>query len=87
VNKQIDYTVHSAVVEKVPVTASYNGQEISALVDGLTVELVSNGDMEHGHTFRFVPKGDEDLQAHRDMFAVGKKLRATFESVEEGAST
>lgn len=76
---KIDYTVHSVATEKVPVKAMMGEREVSALVDGLTVELVG-GDGVHGHTFRFVPTSDEDMQAHRDLFMVGNKVVATFDA-------
>lgn len=78
--KPLEYTVHSVTTEKVPVETEYRGKPISALVDGLTVELVNDG---HGHTFRFVPEGDEDLQAHQAIFQVGKKVHVTFEAVQQ----
>lgn len=74
---KIEYVVHSAVVERVPVTATIADRQVEALVDGLTVELVG-GDSNHGHTFRFVPHGAEDMAEHKAMFKVGNKVTATF---------
>lgn len=76
------YTVHSVVQERVPVVAHLNGVPVDAHVPGLTVELVG-GDAEHGHTFRFIPKDADDMQAHRDLFQPGAVVQADFSRVEE----
>lgn len=80
---KMHYTVHSAVVEPVMVTAMLGGSPVVATVPGLTVELVSEGDAHHGHTFRFVPKGEADMAAHQERFMVGAKVTATF-TADEG---
>lgn len=80
---KIDYVVHSAVVERVPVTAMIGDRQVEALVDGLTIELVG-GDSDHGHTFRFVPHGAEDMAEHRAMFTIGNKVTATFTGEDVG---
>ena len=83
---RMDYVVHSVVVEPVVVTAQFNGSDVQATVSGLVVELVaSGGHAEHGHTFRFLPAGGAEMDAHRAMFAVGNKIRADFSLVETAA--
>lgn len=74
---QIDYTIANVSEEAVAVKVMLGTREVEALVPGLTVEAVS-GSM--GHTFRFTP---EDMDAARALFAVGKKVTATFTETAE----
>lgn len=78
-SRSLVYRVHSVSTEKVPVETTYRDKPMKALVDGLTVELVGDGH-DHGHTFRFVPDGEEDMAFHREMFATGRTVRITFEA-------
>lgn len=84
---RMDYVVHSVVIEPVVVTAQFNGSDVQATVDGLVVEMVATGShAEHGHTFRFLPVGGADMDAHRALFAVGNKVRADFSLIEAAQS-
>lgn len=82
-SKTIEYTVHSAAVDKIEVETMFRDRPTTALVDGLTVELVGAGEHDgHGHTFRFVPVGEEEMTAHKDLFVVGNHIRVTFEAIQ-----
>ena len=67
--------VHSAVTEKVAVTARLGNQDVQADVDGLTVELVGPTGT---HTHRFVPDGTTDIAALRELFVPGAAVAITF---------
>ncbi len=72
---QVRYTVHSAVEEKIATTATLpNGQVVSALVDGMTVELVEI-DGSDTLTRRVIP---EDMEAAKALFVVGAEIIATL---------
>ena len=73
----IDYVVHSCITEPISIKATLNGREVNATVPWLVVELVS-ADKIHGHTFKFVPEGDEDMAAKLAMFTVGNQVRCDF---------
>jgi hypothetical protein len=75
----VRYKVHSVAEEGVLASVKLGDREVTATVPGLTVELVSIDGPTHGHTFRFVPRDPADMQAHRDVFAPGKTVTATFE--------
>lgn len=71
----IRYLVHSAVVEKVSQSVKLaNGQQVDALVDGMTVELVEI-DGADTLTRRFVP---EDMKAAQALFNPGAVVVATL---------
>ena len=72
---QITYTVHSASATPVDVEATFNGQTISATVDGYVVELVSEGGTM-SHTLKAMPGADKDFLAAN--FAVGSSVVGTF---------
>jgi hypothetical protein len=86
---KVQYVVHSMVVEPVTVQAIFEDETVTATINGLTIELVQIGEKsthKHGHTFRFVPSGDADMQAHKDMFAVGNEVAAEFTLVNAASS-
>ncbi len=71
--------VHSVAKEKVEVTATLpGGQEVQALVDGLTIELVA---LDESTTFtrRFVP---EDMEAAEALYVQDAHLVVSFEPAE-----
>lgn len=70
----IAYTVHSVSSDPMPVTASFNGAEIPATVESLTVELVDQAGL-HGHTFRFC---GADLPEAKAMFIKGATIQVEF---------
>ena len=72
---QINYTVHSATSTPVDVQASFNGQTITATVDGYVVELVSEGGAM-SHTLKAMPGADKDFLAAN--FAVGASVVGVF---------
>lgn len=72
---KIRYLVHSAVVEKVQQdVALASGQKVSALVDGMTVELTEI-DGSDTLTRRFVPA---DMKAAQALFQTGAVVVATL---------
>lgn len=78
----IDYVVHSCGTTFVAVKATLNGREVDATVPGLVVEMISS-DGIHGHTFRFVPEGEDDMTQKQVLFTVGNKIRCDFIQIEE----
>lgn len=71
----IRYRVHSAVVEKVAQAVTLtSGQQVDALVDGMTVELVEI-DGTDTLTRRFVPA---DMKAAQELFVPGGVVVATL---------
>lgn len=76
---KVEYVVHSVATEPVQVRAMVGEHEVSAMVQGLTVELLGKGGhSSHGHTFRFVPMGDEAMAEHKAVFAVGNAVAVDF---------
>jgi hypothetical protein len=72
---KIRYLVHSAVVEKVTQSVTLaSGQQVDALVDGMTVELVEI-DGSDTLTRRFVPA---DMKAAQALFETGAVVVATL---------
>lgn len=79
---EIEYTVHSCGESAVSVAAKLGDREVQATVPGLVVELVSSGESgEHGHTFRFVPEGEEHMAELKALFGIGNVVKATFNLV------
>jgi hypothetical protein len=74
----IKYTVTSCSEDPIEVTVKFNGSDVKATVTGLTVELTSE-DERMGHTFRFTPS---DLDAAKELFAVGEEVTLTFSKAE-----
>jgi hypothetical protein len=74
---QIQYTVHSVHQTTTAVRAQFAGREVDATIPALVVELLSD-DGVHGHTFRFVPQGEDDLKAHLELFVPGRRIVSAF---------
>jgi len=72
---QVKYTVHSCVEQAIPIKAMVGDREIDATVPGLIVELTNE---QHGHTFKFTPKDDKDLEAHKKMFEPDTEVVVQF---------
>lgn len=72
---RLNYQVHSAQREDVPMRVTVNGREVDAKVPGLVVELVHEG---AGHTFRFTPDSDEEFAAAEALFVPGAAVAVTF---------
>jgi hypothetical protein len=75
------YKVHSAVIEDRSVEAKTDdGREVTAMVPGLVVELVPDGDHGHGAvTRRYVPPNDAEMQELLVKYAVGRAVLVTTE--------
>ena len=73
---QVKYKVHSVVEEKATVEVELQGQQMTAQVNALTVELVDGAG--RGHSYRFIPTSPEDMEAHKAMFKLNDSLTATF---------
>lgn len=79
---QLQYTVHSVVVEKVEVTATFKDKPMTALVAGLVIELVGVGDgNNHGHTFHYIPVDADDMKRQMENFQIGNVIQADFAPV------
>lgn len=75
---EVIYTVASCSEDPISVIATVGGKEVPAKIMGLTVEVVSE-DQSMGHMFRLTP---DDMEAAKEFFTVGNKVKATFTTVE-----
>lgn len=79
-------TVHSAVIEPVPVDAVANGETVTAMIDRLVIELVPAGDThDHGHTFRLPVTSAANRVAQVARYRHGATVTLTL-TAEEGAA-
>lgn len=68
----IQFRVHSANMEKVPVRATVEGAEVAATVDGFVVELAALDHHYGGTTFRFVHP--ELIEEAKEKFKVDEVI-------------
>jgi hypothetical protein len=77
-----EYKVHSVVIEQLPVSATTpSGREVTALVPGLVVELVPDGNHDHSSvTRRYIPTDDSEMQRLLSKYKVGAPVLVTTAS-------
>lgn len=72
---ELNFLVHSAVINDLPVTVSYQGEEVKATVECLEVELLPVNTKNGSLTVRFT---GNDITEARELFIKDKAITAKF---------